>query len=506
GVHPPHLLGSELAVRMARRLVQQAKEDKDVRKLLRRVTFYIIPRPAPDACEALFHPPHAQRTGNERPTDDDRDGQCDEDGPEDLNGDGLITMMRVEDHSGPYIPHPDDERVMIRARADQGEHGRFLLYREGRDNDEDEQFNEDPPGGVAFNRNFTFRYPYFEEGAGPHQVSEIESRAVADYAFSHANIAAVLTFTPDDNLMRPWKPDPESKSERIKTSVLSDDAEVMDYLAEQYRTIHGGKDPPEASPGEGSFSEWAYFHFGRWSLACRGWWIPKVEPDKKQVKPADKGSAQQSADGKQPPEEKVEEKAAKKDRAADELNALRWFAQEGIDGFVAWEQIEHSDFPGKRVEVGGFRPLVRCNPPADRLDRLEDVHWKFLRRLAGWLPRLKIRQTKVEPLGGGVWRVTVEVANDGYLPTVAEMGRITERLQPLQAELELPEGVTLVAGYARIQFPPLAGGGGTAKRSWVVLAPEGESTLLRVRVWSPSVGKAARRIRLKVPEKPQQEE
>ena len=60
---------------------------------------------------------------------------------------------------------------------------------------------------MAFNRNFPFHYPYFKPGAGPNAVSEIETRAVADFAFDHRNIAIVFCFSPEDNLMHVWKPD-----------------------------------------------------------------------------------------------------------------------------------------------------------------------------------------------------------------------------------------------------------------------------------------------------------
>lgn len=509
-VHPPHLLGSELAVRVARRLVEQAKTDKAVRRMLGRVTFYVIPRPAPDACEAFFRRPYLERAGNERPTDDDRDGETDEDGPDDLNGDGWITMMRVADPSGPYMPHPDDARVLIKADPKRDETGRYSLYVEGRDNDEDEQQSEDPAGGVAFNRNFTFRYPYFQPGAGPHQVSEVETRAVADFAFDHPNIAAVLTFTPEDNLMRAWKPSASAEAKRIKTAVLSADAPYFDFVAEQYREIHGGKDPPESPEGRGSFSEWAYFHYGRWSFACRGWWIPQVEPKEKKETEEKEGSDEKASKGESSREKPADQgpsdkKPAEEDRGADELNALRWFAQEKIDGFAGWSRIAHPDFPKRKVEVGGFRPFLRLNPPADQLEPSAEKHGQFVRRLAGLLPRVAIQEAKAEPLGEGIWRVTAVVVNRGYLPTVSQMGRTTREPHPLQIQLELPKGVSLVTGHARRQLPPLAGRGGKAEQTWLVRAPQARPGSLRLRVWSPSVGKAARRVRLTEPKKTKEE-
>jgi hypothetical protein len=532
-VHPPHLLGSELAVRIARHLTGQAKTDQAVRKLLDRVTFYVIPRPAPDACEAFFRRPYLERSENERPTDDDRDGNADEDGPDDLDGDGWITMMRVTDPAGSYMLHTDDARVLVKADPQRDQRGRFSLYAEGRDNDGDEEQGEDPPGGVAFNRNFTFRYPYFERGAGPHQVSEVETRAVADFAFSHPNIAAVLTFTPEDNLMRPWKPGASAEAKPIKTAVLSADAPYFDFVAEQYREIHGGKNPPESPEARGSFSEWAYFHYGRWSFACRGWWIPQVKPEdekdekdeKDKVKPADEnvstgesaedkpqaGESPEKKTGEESPEENTagekpaeQQSAAKKSaeekRGAEDLNALRWFAQQKIDGFVEWKEISHADFPQRKVEVGGFKPFLRLNPPADQLEPLAEKHCQFVRRLVELLPRLAIQETKVEPLGQHVWRITAVVVNRGYLPTESQMGRTTREPHPLQIQLELPEGASLVTGHPRTQLPALAGRGGKVEQTWLVRVAETKPAALKVRVWSPSVGRVTKRIKLAAPD------
>ena len=499
-VHPPHLAGSELATRLARRLVEEAESKGPVRAMLDRVTFYVIPRPAPDACEAFFRRPHFERAGNERPTDDDRDGRFDEDPPDDLDGDGLITMLRVEDASGPYVPHPDDGRVMIEADPKQHERGRYSLYVEGRDDDRDDALNEDPPGGVAFNRNFTFRYPYFKPGAGPHQVSEVETRAVADFAFSHPNIAAVLCFTPEDNLVEPWEPDASAEKAKIKTTLLVADAPYFNHVAEAYREILDRKDAPDSPEAGGSFSEWAYFHYGRWSFACRGWWPPEVETKQ-----------DQDDEGEDDHDDYDEDDDEDDEPGEHDLNALRFFAKEKIDGFVDWKPIAHPDLPGRNVEVGGFKPFLRLNPPAGRLEPLADKHWQFLSKLVELLPRVVIREAKAEPLGRNVWRVTAVVSNEGHLPTVSEMGRITGEPHPLQIRLELPKGVSLVSGHARAELPPLAGEGGRTERTWLVALAEsvqGDNPLfrgrgqspgpasLRVRVWSPSVGTTVRRVEL----------
>jgi hypothetical protein len=470
-VHGPHLVGSELATRLARLLSE--KEE-----LLRRATFYLIPRPNPDASEAAFRRPSGEREVNERDVDDDRDGRSGEDPPDDLNGDGWITTMRVEDETGGWMPHPKDPRVLIEADAKKNEAARYALYIEGRDDDRDEKFNEDGPGGVSFNRNFTFRYGAFGAGSGPHSVSEPETRAVADFCFDRPNIAAVLTFAPEENLLRPWKAESSREKPKIPTSVAAGDGPIYEHAAEAYRQILGLRRGPEPPRTEGSFVEWAYYHYGRWSFATRGWRVPSPEPEKKE------GERDQEGD---------EEGTRKKpDRRGEEmLHALRWFEQEKIDGFIPWKACDHPDFPGRKVEIGGFKPFVLLNPPARELDPLAAKHLEFVARLVEFLPKIRVSELKAEPLGGGVHRVTATVVNSGYFPTVSEMGAFSKELHPLQARVE---GAKVIAGVARARLEPLAGLGGKAEPSWLIQGEPGAE--VKVAVWSPSVGSDARTVRL----------
>jgi len=502
-VEASHLVGSELALRMAGQLVEKADEEP-IKALFEHHTLYFIPRPNPDGSEAFFRTPRLERAGNDTRTDDDRDHKIGEDPPDDLNGDGLITMMRVADPSGKHMSHPDDARVMIEADAKKNETGQFSLYVEGKDDDHDEQFNEDGAGGVSFNRNWTFKYPYFKPAAGPHQVSEPETRAVAEFAFDHPNIAAVFCFSPEDNLMHPWKP--ADSQGRIKTAIQKDDAAYVYFLAEQYRKIHGGKDAPPSPAGEGSFSQWAYFHYGRWSLAARGWWIPKTEAEKKddaeQKRLAVAGTATESDTTTNDDKPKAEDKQADgkkpaETRGAMEVNALRWFEREKIDGFVPWKAIEHPDFPNKTVEVGGFKPFVLLDPPATELDALAEKHSQFVIEFLKLMPKLDLVEVKVEPLGAGVYRISCKVLNAGYLPTMPEMGQLNGAAYPLQIELQLPEKTVFLKRTPRAQVDRLAGRGGKAESLWLVRTVEGKPATGKIVAYAPAVGRAEAAVELK---------
>jgi len=203
GFEGDHLAGSEIALSVAEALLKGAGADPAIKQRLDACTFYIVPRVNPDGAEGFFAAVKTGRRTNTAPRDDDNDGRVDEDGPEDLNGDGLITVMRVNAPGGEYMIDPEEPRLMKRADPKKGESGAYRLFTEGTDNDGDGFINEDPPGGTDINRNFAHEYPYYKPDAGPHMVSEAESRALMDFVVVHRNIAAVLTFGESDNLIVP---------------------------------------------------------------------------------------------------------------------------------------------------------------------------------------------------------------------------------------------------------------------------------------------------------------
>jgi hypothetical protein len=209
-----HLLGSALALETVRYLL--AGGDTAAATVLNTQVVYVVPRLDPDGAEAMFAAVKRDRRTNGRPFDDDNDGRVDEDPAEDLNGDGLITVMRKADPSGAYMVHPGDARLMKRANPAQGESGAFTLHVEGRDTDGDGWLNEDGAGGVDLDRNFQHAYPYWERDAGPHMVSEPESRALMDFVIAHRNIGAILTYGHSDNLVTP----PDARGNLAEATVL----------------------------------------------------------------------------------------------------------------------------------------------------------------------------------------------------------------------------------------------------------------------------------------------
>jgi hypothetical protein len=196
-----HLIGSELALFMVDALTRGYASDAAIKQRLDTGVIYVVPRVNADGAELMFAPVKALRRTNATPFDADNDGRIDEDGPEDLNKDGVITLMRVKDPKGPFMVSPDDARLMKRADPAKGESGGWALYWEGLDKDNDGFIAEDGPGGADLNRNFMHQYPYYEPDAGRYMVSEAETRAMLEFMLKHRNIAAIVTFGESDNLI-----------------------------------------------------------------------------------------------------------------------------------------------------------------------------------------------------------------------------------------------------------------------------------------------------------------
>ena len=140
GVDGKHLLGVELAIGFAEKLLAASSTDS-IKNLLNTQTFYVFPNMSPDATAQYFAAVKAERGGNATSTDDDRDGKMNEDDFDDLNGDGKISWMRVKSPVGKYKLNNDDPRSLILADPAKGEVGGYELFAEGIDNDKDGSFH-----------------------------------------------------------------------------------------------------------------------------------------------------------------------------------------------------------------------------------------------------------------------------------------------------------------------------------------------------------------------------
>jgi len=130
-----HNAGSEAAMHLIETLANA--NEKKVEDLLSKRTIYVAPILNPDAHNGLFATPRQLRAGNDGKLDRDLDGLVAEDGADDLDGNGIITQMRIKDPSGDMIVDPKDPRRMIKADVSKGERGTHRVFIEGKDDDKD---------------------------------------------------------------------------------------------------------------------------------------------------------------------------------------------------------------------------------------------------------------------------------------------------------------------------------------------------------------------------------
>lgn len=412
GVDGKHILGPEMAVSIAENII------KNHAAVLETTTFYIFPNMSPNATENYFSSLKHYDNGNARDTDDDRDGAINEDPFEDLNNDGLITLIRVEDPTGDYIQLKEDDRIVVPANKNKGELGKYKVITEGIDNDKDGNFNEDGKGGIQFNKNFSFNYPYFKPGAGEHAVSEKENRALLDFMYQQWNIFAVITLGPENNLSKPLKFNPSGARKRVVTSILKNDASLNKFLSGKYNKITKTKGAPSSTGKGGDFFQWSYFHFGKLALSTPGWWVPKFKGDSLTK--------------------------AKKNKYA---NFLQWADKEGINNaFVPWTQVNHPDFPNQKVEVGGISPYVMYNPPFKMVEDISKKHTDFIIELTKIQPNIMLQNIKTEAVNKELTRITVDVHNSGLLPTHTDMGKRSRWLRKIKVAINLTKNQTLISG------------------------------------------------------------
>ncbi len=325
-------LATEAALSLASRIASDAS-------LTANQTWYIVPLGNPDAYARYFTKPLYTDPGNTTPFNDDTDDQTDEDGYNDLNGDGIITQMRVKSPDGTWVPVEGEPRLMRRADGSKGEKGIYKLYTEGIDDDGDGQYNEDGPGGTNVNINFPHLFKSFGKRSGLYPGSAPESEALLKFAFAHPEIAMVMSFgstnfllappqggrkgsldtenirIPQDmgkamgidvsrsytmaeimELVQPMMPPGMTADESMIASFLGlgavvnplpEDLAFYNEISTDFKEYLKKKGVTEerfdpAQPEDGSFELWAYYHLGLPVFTMDIWGLPKPKEEKKE--------------------------------------------------------------------------------------------------------------------------------------------------------------------------------------------------------------------------------
>ncbi|MDP2871890.1 MAG: M14 family metallopeptidase [Bacillota bacterium] len=487
-IHAGEVTGSHVCLYTVRHLLCGYGKDAEVTKLLDSRAFYLMPRVNPDGAELYLTTPTMLRSSvRAYPEEEEKEGLR----AEDVNGDGMILQMRVEDESGPWKASEKDPRLLILRAPDDDEGTFYRIYPEGRIYGEPEVPLQVAPTkyGLDINRNFPANWVLGQSGAGPYPLSEPETRALAEFVLAHPNIGAFQAYhTTGGVIYRAFCSKPDDKMNPQDLQLFK----VIGLRGEEITSYpcipasHGGLGASRA----GIFIDWVYEHRGIIGFTTELWdMMGRAGADKKK---------------------EMRDKTPK-DIEEDQLKLLKWQDGElGGKGFVNWAHYDHPQL-GK-VEIGGWVPkTVRQNAPPGKL--LEDEcekNCRFTIKHALTTPLLRISEACAEQVGEGVYRVTAVVRNLGYLATnLTEQAKTIKVAKPVEVKLEAAAGsleyvvgqreqeVGHLDGRSAVSFNPW-GPGAQPKQEcrleWVVKAAAGTEAV--VTASCAQAGKHGVRIKL----------
>jgi hypothetical protein len=164
---------------------------------------------------------------------------------------------------------------------------------------------------------------------------------------------------------------------------------------------------------------------------------------------------------------------------------LQWAQKNREDkGFVEWTSFEHPTLGP--VEIGGFIPYLRTNPPPSLMASTLEFHTDFYLNLLDRIPELKLLNTRVDALGDGLYDVTVFYTNPGWFPTSTSQGRRARTAWPIRVELKTSESQTVFSGQRITTIPFINGSGDVKKAEWTLKAKKGSEVTITAK--SPRLG------------------
>lgn len=445
-IHAEEISTTSVALYTIWHLLTKYGIDVEATWLLDNMALYVIPRFNPDGGEiSLTTPHHWCGNGRYLPGEEQIRGLC----QQDINGDGLIVQMRIEDVVGEWKVSERDPRLMLlRKPGETGDGPYYRLYREGVIKGEWDgvRIDIEKPHDGNLNRNFPagWRPEFRQYGAGDYPLSEPESLAVAQFILTHKNISGMQCYHTHGGVhLRPSLVAPDSaippNDLALYKTIGAMGTDLTGYpVISVYEEFTSEPDKPRV----GSLMQWSYDEMGIVTFSTECW-----NPEK-------------AAGFAQPARYQLRARSEE-----DELTLLRYNDEHlGGKGFVNWMPFDHPQL-GK-VEIGGWTHMYTFrNPPPASL-ALTDTAKAFLPEMcrantlftlkhAACTPLVRVQDAQAEKLVDDLYKVTATITNRGYLPTY--MTEIARKHGTAAAPMVKLEGAEVVIGKQEQQIAHLAG-------------------------------------------------
>lgn len=432
--HAGEVTGCQASIHTIHRLLTGFSEKKDIRSLLQKITFYVVPRISADGAEHFLKTGEYVRSTPLTFTDDDIPENFEQ---SDVNGDGHVLGMRIRDPKGHYKISKIDPRVMIPRSADDfvgSDEEFYTLIPEGKFKNYDgftKRFA--PKYRFDLNRQYpaNFRTEGEQKGAGPYPMYLPEARAIVKAITDRPNIFGLQSFhTFSAIILRPYagKDDLEMPIPDLECykAFGKRGEEITDYPCVSVN--HGFRYHPKIDVG-GGFFDWAYEHRGIFAFTNEIWHL------------AIKAGLDISKDRVSFFQRIEEENLVK---------TLKW-CDENLDAgtyFTDWMEFDHPQL-GK-VEIGGWHTkFTWTNPPEKFLAAEIEKNYEFVLSCAKAAPIPTIKSVAVNPVepGSETKMISVICENDGYLATYgSEQAKKAGAVRPVRVTAEVTDGLKLISG------------------------------------------------------------
>ena len=479
-IHADELSGSQVSLYHAWQLVKEHKSGG----ILDKVAFYIIPRINPDGAEFSLTATGEIRSAvhyNSEPLPNSIIQK-------DIDGNGMMLLMRLPNPNGRFARHPEDPRLMVpRTTKTPGPY--YDVFPEGLINNWDGSRDLTLHGRhVDWNRNWSYdwRPEPRQCGAGDFPLSEPEMRCLLEFISAHRNIFQMISYhTGPRRILRAPSggSDADLPFEDLKLykEIAAELGECLDFPSipvYQYRQ----EGYPDVDLGGHSLS-FGYFQQGLFFLEVE---LGQMCDEAEMFFGYDK-----SCDNYQ------------METTLDDMyrNILRWqdANPDMPQAFVPWKKFRHPQLG--EIEIGGPCHKVLRNHPMKRLKTISANSQKGILKLAARHPEVIVSNLEVEAVGEGIFRIRGEVVNNGILSTsVSTLGRGLDKFIKPRAELHLAKGVTLLSRHNLLKMDHLESMGfatSPVPLEWFVAAPAKTKTLGEIKLVAGTGGTRIYKLRRK---------